>query len=171
MRCAVLAARGSQTYKFGLDNPDAVAWLEESAFSRISAGIDETTYGALKGILTDGLEAKQSYTQIAGTIKSAFNDFGPRRAQLIATTEIGNAYSQGTLGGAKDLDDAGIETEKSWLTAGDDKVDDDCQENEDAGWIDIGDNFPSGVDAPLDHPGCRCALMVRTVKAGQPAAA
>lgn len=48
-------------------------------------------------------------------------------------------------------------TEKSWV-GGTCPV---CQENSDAGFIDIDDQFPSGDDEPPAHPNCGCELETR----------
>jgi len=45
---------------------------------------------------------------------------------------------------------------KAWLTVGDANVCEDCQTNEDEGPIPIDQEFPSGDDAPPQHPDCRC---------------
>jgi hypothetical protein len=160
-----IASNAGIGYQFGLDNPRAIAWLEQHAFEDVADSIDATSQGILKNLLVDALTEKKSYTEMASEIRDQFTDWTGQRATTIATYEIGNAYTQGTLGAAEDMRDrAGIDMEKGWLTAGDDDVSDDCQENEDAGWIDLDEDFPSGDDAPLAHPNCRCALQVRTVK-------
>jgi phosphohistidine phosphatase len=48
-------------------------------------------------------------------------------------------------------------TEKSWV-GGTCKT---CQENAEAGWIDMDDQFPSGDDEPPAHPNCGCELETR----------
>lgn|GEM_PF-105765 len=49
------------------------------------------------------------------------------------------------------------DTEKSWV-GGTCEV---CQDNSDAGWIDMDDTFPSGDDEPPAHPNCDCDLETR----------
>lgn len=51
-------------------------------------------------------------------------------------------------------------TEKSWV-GGTCEV---CQENADAGWIDMEEQFPSGDDEPPAHPNCGCELETRDVQ-------
>jgi Phage portal protein/ParB-like nuclease domain len=34
-----------------------------------------------------------------------------------------------------------------------------CVENEEAGWLPVGEPFPGGMDQPPQHPRCRCALI------------
>jgi phosphohistidine phosphatase SixA len=51
-------------------------------------------------------------------------------------------------------------TEKSWV-GGTCEV---CQENADAGWIDMDEQFPSGDDEPPAHPNCGCELETRDIQ-------
>lgn len=44
-----------------------------------------------------------------------------------------------------------------------------CDDNADAGALELGDAFPSGDDAPPAHPNCECALVAETDE-GQPEA-
>jgi SPP1 gp7 family putative phage head morphogenesis protein len=154
--------------EFGLEHPRAVEYLKEHGFEKMARDLDATTADRLESLLVDGLENGKSYDQIAKAIRDEFKDFTGARADLIATTEIGEAYSAATLEAAQELEDKGIDLEKSWLTVGDDRVDEDCAANEDAGWIDLDDEFPSGDDRPLSHPGCRCSLLVQRVKVEEP---
>jgi SPP1 gp7 family putative phage head morphogenesis protein len=155
----------SSALSFDLTNTRAIAYLEEHSLESLGEMLDLTTAATIKGILLEGLDARQGYTEIANTIRSAFDDMSATRAQRIAVTEMGNAFSEGTLEQALELQTAGRTVEKSWLTAGDNRVDDRCSENEGAEWIDVGDAFPSGDDRPLAHPNCRCALLTRVSQA------
>jgi Phage Mu protein F like protein len=144
---------------FDLSNPRAVQYLT-TIHNRI-AGITEETFRVVQAILVDGVDKGASYAEIAREIRIKFADFSRDRSELIAVTEIGDAYSEGQLlvGDAMQL--RGINTQKRWLTAGDDRVEAECEGNEAAGWIPMDDAFPSGHERPLAHPRCRCALGVR----------
>jgi hypothetical protein len=144
---------------FDLSNPRAVQYLT-TIRNRIT-GISEETFRVVQSILVDGVERGASYAEIAREIRIKFADMSRDRSELIAVTEIGDAYSEGQLlvGDAMQL--RGITTQKRWLTAGDDAVEAECESNEAAGWIPIDDAFPSGHERPLAHPRCRCALGVR----------
>lgn len=150
---------------FGGNYPSAVQYLVDHAFENVGAGIDATTAAGIRDIVTEGLANGESYGQIAKAISDEYAGISSARAQLIASTEIGNAYNEGTLQAAQSLESKGVTMEKAWLTAGDDKVDPDCEANEAQGWIDLGDMFPSGDERPLAHPGCRCSLLSRAAKA------
>jgi phosphohistidine phosphatase SixA len=56
----------------------------------------------------------------------------------------------------KEAKDEG-DTEKSWVGG----TCETCQENAQAGWIDMDDQFPSGDDEPPAHPNCDCELETR----------
>ena len=139
--------------------PDRVqGWLNDHALEKIGRGVDATTIERLRDILAEGLAEHRGYAQIARSIRASAL-FGRARAELISVTEIGNAFSQGSLAAAMDLEAEGSTVEKSWLSQ--DTACDICSGNSGAGWIDVGKAFPSGHDAPLGHPRCLCALLTR----------
>lgn len=51
---------------------------------------------------------------------------------------------------------------KRWITVGDNRVSDACQNNERAGWVGIDEAFPEGDQWPPNHPNCRCTVAYRT---------
>jgi hypothetical protein len=129
-------------------------------------------------LIARAIEAGRSYDEIAEDIQSQFKHYyepgsywafdAPRpqghidsRAHLIAVTESGQAYVEGNLIVGRDLAAAGLPMEKKWLTVGDNRVSQGCQENEAAGWIPLDELFPSGHDAPLRFPGCRCDVLMQ----------
>lgn len=75
-----------------------------------------------------------------------------------------NIYIQKSYAQAQDLQQAGIEMEKSWSAVEDGKDCQQCLENQKAGWIPINQAFPSGHQIPLGHDGCRCDLRIRRKK-------
>ncbi len=167
---AMIAELGMQM-KFDLKNPRAVDYLREYGADLVK-GINETTRDMLQTLITQAAEEGWSYKRTAEAIIERFEEFGvgkpqahiDSRAHLIAVTETGNAYEEGNRIIAKDLQDAGLEMEKYWSTVEDDKVSEDCQENEAAGWIKIDQSFPSGHQRPLRFPGCRCECRYRRKK-------
>ncbi len=149
--------------------PESVAaWFHDHGLERIGRDIDETTRARLKTIIEAGLEDGQNYQKIARAIRQS-GVFSRARAKTIAVTEIGNAFSQGTLAGAREIAARGEDVEKSWMSQGD--CCDVCDGNTEQGWIDVGSSFQSGNDAPLAHPNCRCALLTRVVQVRVPVAA
>jgi hypothetical protein len=152
---------------FDLANPRAVAYLAGHAAERVR-GINDTSRAKLGEIITAGRTEGLAYPKIAAEIRAQFsawavpNPVGPLahirdRAELIAVNETAAAYESGARQQIDDVVAAGIAIEKSFLTAEDDRVDEDCTANEEAGWIPESDDFPFG-DAPV-HPGCRCTAL------------
>jgi len=139
-------------------------YIAEHSLEQIGADLDATTVSEIRTILETGLEAQTPFSKIITEIKQA-GAFSRQRAQTIAVTEVGNAYSQGLLGQGKELQDEGLDMEKSWLA--EDEPCDICAGNADEGWIDIDDDFSSGDDAPLAHPNCLCALLMRRAGSGE----
>jgi len=142
--------------------------MQDRAGDRITR-IDETTRDAVRQILTDGIAQRKSYQQVARELRAKFREFSTParqrhirdRAELIAITEVGQAYVDGQLDVARQLQLRGLVMEKSWLTVGDSRVSDGCAANGAAGWIPLDTAFPSGHPSPLRFPGCRCALQMR----------
>ena len=147
---------------FSLDNPRAVAYTKDYAANTVT-GINETSKATLRRVLERGVDNGWSYDRVVHNIKETFNTFSTSRARLIAVTEMGNAYQEGNMIVARDLQSAGLTMEKRWLTVGDDAVDPDCNANADEGWIPVDQTFSSGADRPLAHPRCRCVLQFQRV--------
>lgn len=159
-RTALLRGAGEAMLNLGvrldLANPRAVAYLERQGADLVTR-IAEETRTRLRTVLVQAVDEGRSYNELAGAIRTTFDDFGGPRAKLIAVTETGEAYAEGGRQAATALRDLGVGVEKRWLTASDDRVDDEiCGPNEDAGWIPLDEPYPSGHIRPLGHPGCRC---------------
>jgi hypothetical protein len=151
---------------FTLENPRAVKYIEGYGAKAV-AGIDETSMELLRNVVRNATYKGWSYNKLAKDIRALFAEFSTRRTRLIAVTEVGNAYQEGNLIVGKDLAKSGLKMEKQWLSRGDSKVDPDCKANNDEGWIPVDKAFSSGLDRPLDHPGCRCVLLFRRVEGGK----
>lgn len=77
------------------------------------------------------------------------------RRETIARTEAAYAVADGSR---KEAEERGVKY-KAWRTVGDDRVSDVCRSNAGAGFVAIGETFPSGVTQPPAHPNCRCHLV------------
>lgn len=141
---------------FKLDHPLAVKYLEESRPLVLSKMAD-TTKDAIKPILVEAAKTGASYQETAKIISENFA-FSKSRAQMIATNEIGHAYEEGNWIPIQDAMAEGYNVIKWWNTVKDDRVTDECKENESQGQINAKKEFRSGDDrAPrLGHPRCRC---------------
>jgi hypothetical protein len=143
-------------------NDRAVDWAEENAADLVT-GIEDATRDMLRSTIASGLADGMTAEEIASSIEDGYA-FGEERSQLIAETEIASANSEGALAGYEEAANEGISVKKSWLIL--DDACDDCQENADAGAIDLDEMFPTGDDAPPAHPNCRCVLVPEVEEGG-----
>ncbi|MEE9401240.1 MAG: phage minor head protein [Dehalococcoidia bacterium] len=173
-----LLAGGAATYgelgmidvAFDLANPRAVQYLRDHGAARVTL-INQTTRIELQRLIIQAADEGMSYSRLARVIRTQFEGFAGlkpqlhirNRAELIAVTEVGDAYSEANLIIGRTLQDAGERMEKRWLTIGDGRVSDGCAANQAVGWIPLDDAFPSGHQRPLRFPGCRCDLLQRRV--------
>ena len=126
-----------------IPNPDA-KW-------QITEGTRDMIRSTTEQALDEGWSAQEMAKNIADS--AAFSD---SRALMIARTEIAKADVAGSMIGYRA---SGIVAGKQWITAEDDLVSDECMSCEAAGVIGLNDNFPTGEDAPPNHPNCRCAVV------------
>ena len=131
----------------------AIDWAEKQG-ARLVTQMGEETKRRLADTISRGIENKRGIPGLARDIKRQFTDMSRYRSQLIARTETANALSQASL---DRMEDMGIEG-KEWITAGDDKVSDECLGNEAEGVIPVNQEFSGGVMAPPQHPDCRCVI-------------
>jgi len=78
-----------------------------------------------------------------------------------SVTEVGDAYEVGSRSGAKGLQELGLVMEKRYAGPNDNKTSSNCRANLADDWIDIDAEFSSGIQRPLDHPGCRHTTLYR----------
>lgn len=153
---------------FDVGHPDAVSWLDGRGADRV-AQINDTTRARMRTILSNAADEGWSWQRTARQIEQTFQGFSTpasqsflrTRAELVAVTELAEAYEHGQGIVRADLIAKGLAVEKAWLTVGDDRVESHCRSNEGEGWIDAAVSFPSGAGSPPDHPGCRCSSMSR----------
>jgi len=131
----------------------AIDWAKEHSATLVK-GIDEETKKRLAYTIKQGIETKRGIPGLARDIRTTFGDMSRHRSELIARTETANALSQASL---DTMEDMGIDG-KEWITAGDDRVSEECEGNENEGVIPVGQTFSGGVMAPPQHPDCRCTL-------------
>ena len=127
-----------------VDNPDARYQIED------------TTRDAIREAIADGLDENIGNEAIADEIAD-IGAFSDDRAELIAFTEIRDANSAAAVEGYRIArDEAGVNVKKEWILGP--NPCEICQENADAGAIDVDDDFPSGDSEPTAHPNCECAV-------------
>lgn len=133
-------------------------YLRDNSLSKLTGEIAETTKARLRTAVADAFEKGGTADDIVAAIRAEMDDMSDKRANLIAQTEVNQAYNAGraALAGSAGMD------EKSWITeSGNPCVS--CLGNEAQGWIPIGDLFSSGDAAPTAHPMCYCSLDFRAV--------
>ena len=148
-------------------DPQVLDFLRRES-AKLVTRIDAETRRQIQTILADAAAQGRSWGATARLLKAKFDAFaafapGPKalrtRAQLIAVTEVGNAFEAGALQAAKLIQADGVDLEKRWLTVGDSRVSAIDVTNAAVGWILLNVSFPSGHERPLSHPGCRCTLL------------
>ena len=129
-------------------------YLKDAGFSQLTGEIDKTTVDRLASAIADSYESGATFDQTVDAIKSEFADMTRYRAQMIAQTELNDAYNQSIAHFGRE---AGA-TRKSWET--DLAPCAVCVLNALEGPIDLDSDFSSGDDAPPGHPNCMCSLLV-----------
>jgi SPP1 gp7 family putative phage head morphogenesis protein len=139
---------------------DKIKLLLTRSFEGIK-GLTESMKSELGQILAQGLVDKSTVKEIAGEIEDVLG-LSESRAYTIARTEIVNAHAEGQLDAFEELgiDELGLKAE--WATAGDDRVCEECSENE--GILFTVDEARGMI--PL-HPNCRCAWIPAEEKKGK----
>lgn len=145
---------------FDLVNERSVAYADSTA-AELVAEITEATRDRLRELVTQAIEDAQGVQELAAEIEDDYM-FSADRAETIARTEIGNAHMQGALEGAKA---SGLDLRKSIIRGGQDYDCDICAPNEEAGQLELDEEFPSGDEAPLFHPNCECVMVFSLMKA------
>jgi predicted house-cleaning noncanonical NTP pyrophosphatase (MazG superfamily) len=151
-----------------VETPETIAFLREQAATMIRR-VSESTRDQVRKIIVDATDAGEGWPAIAQKLRERFAEFTTRkpqehirdRADLIAVTEMGNAFEEQQLRTLRELEAAGLRMEKAWQTVGDERVSELCERNQSAGWIETEQAFPSGHLRPLRFPGCRCAMLTR----------
>lgn len=143
-------------------NQRALEYARDRAAELVSFDEDEdpllaeSTRDMIRSDIAQGIEDNLSTDEIGDILEENYA-FSEERADLIASTEITTANSMGALSSYEEAQDAGVNVKKSWLILED--ACDVCQENADAGAIDLDEEFPSGDMTPGAHPNCRCVLV------------
>lgn len=125
---------------------------------RAAFAITDGTRALLKATVKRAIDEGWSSSQLQHEVMDSAA-FSPARSLNIARTESARAHSLGGLEAAKA---SGVVRSKSWLTGSEHPEEDDCDLDENEGAIPIEQAFPSGDDAPPNHPSCECTLIFGT---------
>ncbi len=145
------AAKGIAAGTIAVD--DAISrWLRDNSLTKLTGDFSTTSINRLRDAVADAWDAGGSYNQIVQAIQDTFADFSDRRAEMIAQTEVNDAYNAGRIYTAAA---AGFD-QKAWDPDG--EACEICIGNVDEGWIGIDEEFSSGDLAPTAHPNCDCSI-------------
>lgn len=139
--------------EFELTNEPMITSIESEP-ATIFSGMDETTSKWISDQIIAGKSGGLSTDEIVDGITDSIPDLATYRANTIVRTETAKYVGQAehvtaVKNGA---------SHKSWQTADDDRVSDECMANEDEGVIGIQEAFVSGASYPPQHPNCRCVV-------------
>ena len=122
----------------------------------LEGALPQATRDMVRRLIANALEEKVADDEITRRLQDAYA-FSPKRAELIARTEVRNALGAGGLAGAAAV---GMQSKK-WLLSNDEGPCPQCEANAAQGWVAIGKAYVSGAKAPLQHPNCRCDQVYR----------
>lgn len=135
----------------GISGQEAADYAAKQAATRV-VGIDNTTMQQLRSVISDGIEEELGTAGLGRSIRAALDRMTVYRSQMIATTEMADAFSFSSL---KTMRGFGVEF-KQWVVAPD--CCDEC-EDLDEEIVAVDEDFSAGVSAPPLHPNCRCAIV------------
>ena len=134
--------------------------------------VSDATKEEIQAIVARGLEKGLGPEKVARQIADKLTPYMAGRpeaeirslAHSIAVTKLAEAYEEGGLSLAREVEDAGIEMEKSWYVSEGQDPCDICLENQRVGWIPLDEAYPSGHMGPPGHPACLCLGLHRMKK-------
>lgn len=122
--------------------------------AKLFKGMDESTSKWISNQISDGKKLGIDNKQIVEVIREKIPTYTEFRAETVVRTE-----SAVQLADAEQMTaERNGASHKDWVTAGDDRVSDECYANEAQGTIGIKSAFTSGAFVPPQHPNCRCVL-------------
>lgn len=158
---AILEVGGdlSQMVAFGLPNTRALQYAQTRAASLIGSDasggeLADATREMIRSTIAEAIANDWSISDLANELGDAYA-FSQDRADTIARTELKGAMSAGNAEGWRA---SGVVTGKIWQISSQHDLDDECNDNADAGVIGIDEDFPSGDDMPPAHPNCDCVV-------------
>jgi SPP1 gp7 family putative phage head morphogenesis protein len=142
---------------------DGKGWAEDFAKQRAAELVDpnaemsiaRSTCDMLRPVIERAFKENMDLAELTAALRQS-TAFSRDRVERIADFEATNTYHQAVL---RAFMDSGKVKQVQWVTMHDDRVEAVCQQNEDAGPIALGQDFPSGHQAPPAHVACRCWLQ------------
>lgn len=142
-----------------LTTEEAVRFLKTDGLKFVTQ-INTTTRKRLQKTLAAGLEAGEGIDALKQRVRDVYAQADDSRALTIARTEVMRATNFAT---ELAYEQSELVTGKEWLTALDEKVDEDICAPMDGQIVPLGKSFTSGdgfpIDSPPAHPNCRCTTI------------
>lgn len=154
-------AAGSKEVEDRLDVVNPSKYADDAA--TMAAELDKTTHDRLTEVIATVFKDEGDFDDLLTAIDMVFEDAIDMRAEMVAVTEISNAWNSGAVDAAQEAIDGGSEIEKAWITEDDPCPE--CEANADEDFIPFEEQFSTGDDQPPAHPNCQCSLELRTAKA------
>lgn len=127
--------------------------LRKRGFKQLAKDIDATSRKRMADAVADTYVRGGSFNDAVDAIEKSFTDMKTSRAEMIAKTELADAYNSAMLESAREA--GGML--KTWNAEGPAPCPI-CVANEDEGAIPLEQEFQSGDDAPPQHPRCMCSV-------------
>jgi len=116
--------------------------------------VNKTTRDALRETLSAGLQNEEGIPEMKKRVADVFENARGYRAERIARTEVARSTTFATLESYRQSE---IVEMKEWLTAADEKVEEQCASLEGL-TVPLDESF-HGEDGPPLHPNCRCTVI------------
>lgn len=117
--------------------------------------VSGATKVGLRKLVTAAIEEGWTVDQLASEVEDSFL-FSEGRAQTLARTELAMSHVEGNVQGWRET---GIVDRKRSLLGDLHDIEDECDENAEAGPVELEDEFPSGDKFPPYHPNCVCDVI------------
>lgn len=151
---AITSAGGGGAFDVLADN--VTEWIAEHVGENLRY-IDDATRLALQAEITAGVEAGEGTRDIAKRLRDLHTDWSGWRAERIARTETGSAFSAAHQLTAEQMAaETDVQLVKTWHSTGDSRTRDEHAAM-DGETVDIDEAFSNGLMQPGD-PNCRCVV-------------
>lgn len=156
----VVKDKGKEILEFlGVAGDLDLSQATASAYLRIEGlafikDVNDYTIERLKKVLAEGLEKEEGIPDLKKRVEQVFDVAKGSRSEMIARTEVLRSTNFATEEAFKQSE---VVEGKEWLTAKDERVDDECADL-DGDTAELGDDF-KGVGFPPLHPNCRCTIL------------
>jgi len=144
----------------GVLNEEAASWAEAHA-GRLITQVSSTTQQNVARAVARYVQTPDA--EFRDLEKLIGTQFSKPRAQMIAVTEVTNAYDAGEQIVQRELMKQGVRVVRVWQTMADERVCPICKPLHDEAEEYPGGGFRGGLMGPAAHPRCRCWTIKQLV--------